>query len=39
VAGARNAGVEPVLVDRWDGGAPEGVRSVRALTELPALLA
>jgi putative hydrolase of the HAD superfamily len=38
VVGARNAGLEPVLVDRWDGGAPVGVRTIRALTELPALV-
>jgi putative hydrolase of the HAD superfamily len=38
VAGARNAGVEPVLVERWGVPAPEGVRGIRALTELPALL-
>lgn len=39
VTGARNAGIEPVLVDRWNAEAPAGVRTVRALTELPALLA
>ena len=39
VVGAQNAGVEPVLVDRWGTGAPPGVRSIRALTELPPLLA
>ncbi len=38
VVGARNAGIEPVLVDRW-GARPEGVRAIDALTELPALLA
>jgi putative hydrolase of the HAD superfamily len=39
VVGARNAGLEPVLVDRWGSGAPPGVRVIRALTDLPALLA
>lgn len=39
VTGARNAGIEPVLVDRWGTGAPSGVRVIGALTELPALLA
>jgi putative hydrolase of the HAD superfamily len=37
VAGARAAGIRPVLVAR-DGAAPGGVEAVRLLTELPALL-
>jgi putative hydrolase of the HAD superfamily len=37
VDGARGAGIEPVLVDRWDLD-PGGVRTIRALTELPALV-
>jgi putative hydrolase of the HAD superfamily len=36
VAGARAAGIRPVLVAR-DGGAPAGVESIRSLAELPAL--
>jgi putative hydrolase of the HAD superfamily len=37
VAGARAAGIRPVLVQRR-GDPPPGVETVRALTELPALL-
>ena len=37
VAGARAAGIRPVLVAR-DGAAPGGVEAVRSLAELPALL-
>jgi putative hydrolase of the HAD superfamily len=37
VAGARAAGIRPVLVAR-DGGAPAGVEAIRSLAELPALL-
>jgi putative hydrolase of the HAD superfamily len=37
VAGARAAGIRPVLVAR-EGSPPEGVEAVRSLTELPALL-
>ncbi|MBA3264291.1 MAG: HAD-IA family hydrolase [Thermoleophilaceae bacterium] len=37
VAGARAAGIRPVLVVR-DGSPPEGVEAVRSLAELPALL-
>jgi len=37
VAGARGAGIEPVLLDRWNL-RPEGVRTIAALTDLPALL-
>ena len=37
VAGARAAGIRPVLVQRG-GDPPPGVETVRALTELPALL-
>ena len=37
VAGARAAGIRPVLVAR-DGGAPGGVEAIRSLVELPALL-
>jgi putative hydrolase of the HAD superfamily len=37
VAGARTAGIRPVLVAR-DGGAPAGVEAIRSLAELPALL-
>ena len=37
VAGARAAGIRPVLVAR-DGQAPQGVEVVRSLAELPALL-
>jgi putative hydrolase of the HAD superfamily len=37
VAGARAAGIRPVLVAR-DGARPEGVDAVRSLAELPALL-
>jgi putative hydrolase of the HAD superfamily len=37
VAGARAAGIRPVLVAR-DGPAPAGVQAVRSLAELPALL-
>jgi putative hydrolase of the HAD superfamily len=37
VAGARAAGIRPVLVAR-DGGSPAGVESIRSLAELPALL-
>jgi putative hydrolase of the HAD superfamily len=37
VAGARAAGVRPVLVAR-DGVAPEGVETVRSLAELPLLV-
>lgn len=39
VEGALAAGVEPVYLDRWGVPAPGGVRTIRALTELPALLA
>jgi putative hydrolase of the HAD superfamily len=37
VAGARAAGIRPVLVAR-DGAPPPGVEAVRSLAELPALL-
>ena len=37
VAGARAAGIRPVLVAR-DGDAPAGVEAIRSLAELPALL-
>ena len=37
VAGARAAGIRPVLVAR-DGAAPGGVEAIRSLAELPALL-
>ena len=37
VAGARAAGIRPVLVAR-DGAAPGGVDAIRSLAELPALL-
>jgi putative hydrolase of the HAD superfamily len=37
VAGARAAGIRPVLVAR-DGAAPAGVEAIRSLAELPALL-
>jgi putative hydrolase of the HAD superfamily len=37
VAGARAAGIRPILVAR-DGGAPAGVEAIRSLAELPALL-
>jgi putative hydrolase of the HAD superfamily len=37
VAGARAAGIRPVLVAR-DGSRPDGVEAVRSLAELPALL-
>jgi putative hydrolase of the HAD superfamily len=37
VAGARAAGIRPVLVTR-EGGAPAGVEAIRSLAELPALL-
>jgi putative hydrolase of the HAD superfamily len=37
VAGARAAGIRPVLVAR-DGSAPPGVEAVRSLAELPGLL-
>jgi putative hydrolase of the HAD superfamily len=37
VAGARAAGIRPVLVAR-DGAAPVGVEAIRSLAELPALL-
>ena len=37
VAGARAAGIRPVLMAR-DGGAPAGVETIRSLAELPALL-
>jgi len=37
VAGARAAGIRPVLVAR-DGVAPGGVEAIRSLAELPALL-
>ena len=37
VAGARAAGIRPVLVRR-DGAAPPGVESIATLRELPALL-
>lgn len=35
VAGARGAGIEPVLVARDGGDAPVGVRTVRSLRDLP----
>jgi putative hydrolase of the HAD superfamily len=37
VAGARAAGIRPVLVAR-DGATPPGVEAIRSLAELPALL-
>jgi putative hydrolase of the HAD superfamily len=37
VAGARSAGIRPVLVAR-EGPPPEGIEAVRSLAELPALL-
>jgi putative hydrolase of the HAD superfamily len=37
VAGARAAGIRPVLVAR-DGSPPEGVEAIRSMAELPALL-
>jgi len=37
VAGARAAGIRPVLVAR-DGSAPAGVEAIRSLAELPSLL-
>ena len=37
VAGARAAGIRPVLVAR-DGSPPAGVETIRSLAELPALL-
>jgi putative hydrolase of the HAD superfamily len=37
VAGARAAGIRPVLVAR-DGAVPAGVETIRSLTELPSLL-
>jgi putative hydrolase of the HAD superfamily len=37
VAGARAAGIRPVLVAR-DGSSPAGVEAIRSLTELPSLL-
>ena len=39
VVGARDAGIEPVLVNRWSVAVPPGVRAIGALTELPALVA
>ena len=39
VAGARGAGLQAVLLDRHQAGrAPDGVTSIRSLTELPAIL-
>ena len=39
VAGARGAGLQAVLLDRGQAGrAPDGVTSIRSLTELPAIL-
>jgi putative hydrolase of the HAD superfamily len=39
VAGARSAGLQAVLLDRaHEGRAPDGVTSIRSLTELPAVL-
>jgi putative hydrolase of the HAD superfamily len=37
VAGARAAGIRPILVAR-DGHPPPGVEAIRSLAELPALL-
>jgi putative hydrolase of the HAD superfamily len=34
VAGARNAGIEPVLIVRERGAGPDGVRTIRSLLEL-----
>ena len=34
VIGARAAGIEPILISRSGEGGPEGVRTIRALTEL-----
>ena len=39
VEGAQRAGIVPVLIDRdGDGAAPDGVRRIRSLAELPGLL-
>jgi putative hydrolase of the HAD superfamily len=35
VAGARAAGIEPILIRREDGASVTGVRTIRTLTELP----
>ena len=39
VAGARNAGIEPILIDRRGAGVPEGVQAIETLAELAPLLA
>src|SRR4051812_16842747 len=38
VAGARAAGIEPVLLDRSGAASPDGVRAIASLGELPGLL-
>lgn len=39
VAGARSAGIEPVLLDRDGRAPPDGVTTIRSLEELPAVIA